>query len=636
MHDDPSPALGAGGGEAAFVDSWRRIRRWLREPAVVGAVLIVLAIVTFVIGRLSSSGTRFLSDPDVALDTVHQGGQLVALNSSDGGGYGPEGGTWERVARFLAVLAFAAFGFEVLRAISAPAVERLRLCWRRVAPWLGRRPRIAVLGSDVRADWLSRQIASPAGTAGREPSMVTLVRDAPPVETPALGPLLVAVEPSVTTSSLRSLDIDRADQVIVMAADDAVALAHLDAVLSLPDRRPAGAPARVVRVELRTPEVREQVRAADWDGSPAGPADGGRWDVRVWSSDELAARHALRRTRLDWRAPCSMSGSRSELIAIGFGDAGRVLASAILRRAHHVDETRLRITVIDVEASRCIARMRASFPLIDQVVEFEAMPLDGFDPAVRQVVLDRLRAPFANPLLSVAVGDVDGNLAIALGIGREVARLGPTLGSGGTAAGMPVFVRQAGLSDVQGVFGRLRAAGARGALDLRPWGGLDEACRPEDILEGRMDRRAMRIHESYLAGNPPRPEDSSDPYSARRPWRDLWSFLRDDNRNRADFLDARLRSVGLVIGPVGSPGTMLVPGQLTPGEREALARLEHRRWTVSRVLAGWTRGTPRDNAARRHPSICPWGELDGAERAKDDVMLDLGHAMFAEERLYRA
>lgn len=613
--------------------SWRWIRRWLREPAVVGAVLILLAIVVFVIGRLASPGTRVLSDADSMLDTFHEGGQLVALNGSDGG-QGPQGRTWERVARGLAVLAVAAFGFEVLRTISAPGVERLRLSWRRWMPWLRRRPRIAVLGSDARADWLACEIASPAGSTGHELRMVTQVRDTPPAERPALGPLLVTVEPAISPAALSALAIDRADQVIVMAEDDAVALARLDAVLALPDRRGPGADVRVVRVELRTPEVREQVRAADWDGSPGGPGGAGRWDVRVWSADELAARHALRRTRLDWRVPSVLPGSRGELVAIGFGDAGRVLASTVLRRAHHVDEGRLRITVIDVEASRCISRMRASFPLIDQVADFEPMPLDGFDPSVREVVLERLRMPSSNPIVSVAVGDVDSNLSIALGIGREVARHGLGSGSGAMAACMPVFVRQAGLADVQGVFGRLQASGARGALDLRPWGGLDDACRPEDILEGRMDRRAIRIHESYVEANPPRPGDASNPYSARRPWRDLWSFFRDDNRNRADFLDARLRSVGLRIASVGADGTMVLPEQLSAQELEALARLEHRRWTVSRVLAGWTRGA-RDDLARRHPSICPWGELDDAEREKDSVTIDLGRAMFPEERLFR-
>jgi AcrR family transcriptional regulator len=163
---------------------------------------------------------------------------------------------------------------------------------------------------------------------------------------------------------------------------------------------------------------------------------------------------------------------------------------------------------------------------------------------------------------------------------------------------------------------------------------MEDSCRAEDVLESLIDQRAERLHATYLANNPPRPGDASNPLSPRRPWRELWSYFRDDNRNRADFLEARLRAVGLRIAAAGQGGALVVPDQLDPREREILARLEHRRWVVSRLLAGWSRG-PRDDAARRHPSVCPWSELSDTERAKDDVAHDVGHALDGGERLVR-
>ena len=74
--------------------------------------------------------------------------------------------------------------------------------------------------------------------------------------------------------------------------------------------------------------------------------------------------------------------------------------------------------------------------------------------------------------------------------------------------------------------------------------------------------------------------------------------------------------------------------EIDPQDRDALARLEHRRWVVSRVLAGWTRGD-RDPVLRRHPSIRPWSELDHPERSKDDVARDVGDALCEGERLVR-
>lgn len=608
------------------------VLRVVREPAWVGAVLVALAIVAFAVGRASRHGGW---DPDGALDVVHEGGQLVALNASDRGSSGPEGETWERVARVLSVLAFAAFGFEVLRTISGSAVERLRVLWRRWMPGLRGRRRVSVLGSGPRADWLAREIAALPGRDGKGQALVTQVCPEPAGGRPALGPLLVASRPAIDRASLESLDVDRADEVVVMADDDAEALTRLNAVLGLPDRRPAGAAARTVRVELRTPEVREQVRSADWDRETA-RADGregrGQWDVRVWSADENAARHALRSARLDWRHPFSRPGGRTELIAIGFGGAGRVLAAGMLRTAHHVDEVPCRITVIDVDAARSIARFRASFPHVDRIAVIESHALDGFDPAVRAMVTERMRDASVNVVLSVSVGDLDGNLSIALGIARSLADGEPGQASARRGDAMPVFVRQSGLADVHGVFERLRPAGQLGAVDLHPWGSLDDACHPEDVLESRLDLRARRIHGAYLSRYPAKAADLADPLSANRPWGELWSFFRDDNRNRADFLEARLRSVGLrIVSGDPAPDAAVILGE---DEREALARLEHRRWTVSRIMAGWSRGT-RNLAARRHPSICPWAELSGSERAKDEVALDLEANLFPGERLAR-
>jgi hypothetical protein len=463
---------------------------------------------------------------------------------------------------------------------------------------------------------------------------VTLVRDRHPAERPELGPLLEVVEPAISARALEANGLDRADQVIVTGDDDATTLTRLDSVLALPDTRPAGSPPRIVRVELSAPEVLEQVRSADWDRAARNMRTGRQADVRVWNADELAARHVLSRVRLDWRHPLSLPGGRTEFVALGFGASARVLAASVLRQAHHVDERKTRITLIDADSERAIARFRASFPLIDQVAELEHRCIDAFDHAVSDLVRERLADPSANVAVSVSVGDVDSNLALALALRRDLSAASVAFPAAGLLAPIPVFVRQARLADMRGVFARFRAFGIQVPLELVPWGGLDDAYRPEDVLESRIDRRAQRLHTAYLEHHPPRPEDAGNPLSARRPWRDLWSFFRDDNRNRADFLQARLRAVGLRVAEPGQPGESVELDRLDEATRDALARMEHRRWVVSRFLAGWQRGD-RDDRARRHPSIVPWSALSGSERAKDDVGRDLGQALMEGERLVR-
>jgi hypothetical protein len=613
---EPHPLLSFGRGVLV------RLRR---EPAVAGAIAIAISLALFMAGRLAEEHPWGLAD---AADALNEAGQLVSLNSSEKVAAEDH---LERAARAFAVIAFALFGFEVVRAVGGHAVERGRLLVRRVLQWWSRRPLIFIIGSDVRADVLARRIVLRNDCAGASP-LVTQLRDHPPAEQPALGPLLVSSRATIDHASLISVDAEHADQIVVTGDDDAATLGRMSAVLALRDRRPAGSARRIVRVELRTPEVLEQVRSADWDRG-SGDADGrAQCDVRVWNPNEIAARHVLRSARLDWRHSFAAPGGTTELICIGFGGAGRVLASAILRQAHHVDERPCRITVIDQHAERAAARFRASFPLVDEIAQIEVGQLDAFDPAVRAMVLQRLSDARCNVLVSVSVGDIDQNLAIALGLGRALA--GRAAAAGTALPAMPVFVRQSGLADMQGVFRRLRASMPAGTIALHPWGGLDETTSPEDVLESRIDERAERVHAAYLAEYPPRPEDRLDHFSSRRPWRDLWSFYRDDNRNCADFLDARLRAVDLRVVRPGEAADFVAPGQISSEQSLVMSRLEHRRWVVSRVLAGWQRGT-RNNAGRMHPSICPWGELSAEEQAKDRVVSDLGRALAPGERVGR-
>ena len=51
------------------------------------------------------------------------------------------------------------------------------------------------------------------------------------------------------------------------------------------------------------------------------------------------------------------------------------------------------------------------------------------------------------------------------------------------------------------------------------------------------------------------------------------------------------------------------PDALDDAALERLARIEHRRWIAERIEHGWRHGAQRDDAARRHPALCPYDAL---------------------------
>ena len=50
---------------------------------------------------------------------------------------------------------------------------------------------------------------------------------------------------------------------------------------------------------------------------------------------------------------------------------------------------------------------------------------------------------------------------------------------------------------------------------------------------------------------------------------------------------------------------------------EALAENVHDAWARGRMDQGWTYGPARDDAAKKHPCLVPYGELPESEKAYD-------------------
>lgn len=53
------------------------------------------------------------------------------------------------------------------------------------------------------------------------------------------------------------------------------------------------------------------------------------------------------------------------------------------------------------------------------------------------------------------------------------------------------------------------------------------------------------------------------------------------------------------------------------GLLERLAENTHDVWAAQRIKDGWTYGPVRDDAAKRHPCLIPYGDLPEAEREYD-------------------
>ena len=160
-----------------------------------------------------------------------------------------------------------------------------------------------------------------------------------------------------------------------------------------------------------------------------------------------------------------------------------------------------------------------------------------------------------------------------------------------------------------------------GELEVFPW--LDLALKPEHILRDDLFAQAKRINLRY-AHHYRKVEENEQ--NREIEWTELDGFTRYSNISCADYHDIRLK----MMADLGLPTDA---GQLSKEDMELLAELEHIRWCRYHYLSNWRRGAGKDGkkdpAARLHPDLVPYEELDDPDKEKDRdnirVLLGISH-----------
>jgi hypothetical protein len=131
---------------------------------------------------------------------------------------------------------------------------------------------------------------------------------------------------------------------------------------------------------------------------------------------------------------------------------------------------------------------------------------------------------------------------------------------------------------------------------------------------------AQTLHANYLAG---RDRDGTyDPQhqASHRAWPELEPTYREANRAHARRVAERLASFGYEIRPAEESEASRTSGarfSFTADEIKQMAVMEHEHWCAQKIATGWSYGSARDDAGRKHPDLVPWEELDEPAREKD-------------------
>lgn len=157
----------------------------------------------------------------------------------------------------------------------------------------------------------------------------------------------------------------------------------------------------------------------------------------------------------------------------------------------------------------------------------------------------------------------------------------------------------------------------------------DKEVFTEDVILNRsLDLMARRIHDEYrgIAG---KTADEKNPApAADKDWMSLTEEEREGNREPADHLWAKLRTLGYRLETLPFEASKEAVSTEDPTIRNAidchleeLASSEHYRWMAWRLVNGWIYNPIRNDDDKLHPDLVAYEHLKESDKEKDRVIV---------------
>jgi hypothetical protein len=321
------------------------------------------------------------------------------------------------------------------------------------------------------------------------------------------------------------------------------------------------------------------------------------FDYRPISVARNTVRQLFQAHPLD-RDPVIRGGGRPHIRIVGFDAVGQELALEVARSGYFTDGWLPLITLIDPEANRRFDRLAQRAPDLGKAAEFRLVTARIEDIPTWDDRADRL--PLARTVLCL-----DDEI---LGLRTAAALRQRWAGIETPAPAIFVHLARAPIAAEA-----LRTAEAQGpGPAIVPFGDAASLFTRDIVLDETLDTLAREVHAHYRE-NRVAHGDADANLPADRPWDDLPESFREASRHQADHMLPKLR----LIGCAAMSDRTAPPFAFSPDEIEQLSRIEHRRWSAERWVAGWQFAPARRDEAREHPSLVSWEELSESEREKD-------------------
>lgn len=327
------------------------------------------------------------------------------------------------------------------------------------------------------------------------------------------------------------------------------------------------------------------------------------------------------------------------ILIVGFEGLGQAIIREFLVTSVSYNPSKIAVTVIDPNAQKLASEFIARHPGIKNAIDlsFISGDLTLYSPKIEAFLTNRWKEI---PLCAVyiALSDDEHPLVSAVAIKDRAERENwfdaPIFVNGRNGTGLQELRHGSGyygLLDSEEKSQKHPQNECVGALKLVPFGSWGKGMDGTALLSSDYDLLAKTFHKTYLVTQ----QQTSQISSIEHNWDYLEEEYRVSNRRVAAHMRSTLDAAGFDLNywlekgdangyPFDSttfPEKIDVFDLEDPRELERLAKLQHDRWMLDRLLNGWCLGEVRNNNRRQHNNLIEYEKLDEKVKEQDRAMI---------------
>ncbi|MGM0843648.1 MAG: hypothetical protein ACQEUT_01625 [Bacillota bacterium] len=306
------------------------------------------------------------------------------------------------------------------------------------------------------------------------------------------------------------------------------------------------------------------------------------------------------------------AGDALHLLVVGFGDTGRHIVLEVLERGHFINQSDLRVTILDRDAENLEKEWKRNYPHASNIANIQFVPYDSYYQRFDEVI--------GGNTFTHAFICLDGDYA-DIKEGFEVAK---------NYRDIPVFIKVNKQGSVSKWIHENKEPSA--FKGIHQFGNLENVLNEKSLLNEDMSYFARRTHENYRKQQKQKRAEVPDE------WERLNYFTQSSNRSTFHHLQTKLMLLGLKAVPANQ-GFQSINEQdyhsVDSSIIEDIAASEHHRWNAFHFLRGWTvmldqdhPDYPKSVENKQHAALVRWDELK-----KLEVEIDKEYSTYCKESI---